>query len=140
MAPSVGLDQCATQVERKLTNFSQDDNKSLKDIAREKNAQNPSQLGDPVSLRAETSNTKPTPDDLGAKVDSGRRSGTSQGSGNGDVKGGKSLKQRAQEKLDTNPSQLGDPVSLKAETSDTEVTGDDRGARGTSKNSGKPKM
>jgi hypothetical protein len=35
---------------------------------------------------------------------------------------------------------LGDPVSLKAETSDTEVTADDRGALGTSKSSGKPKM
>jgi hypothetical protein len=50
------------------------------------------------------------------------------------------LKQKAEEKLKNNPSALGDPVSLKAETSDTEVTADDRGARGTSKNSGKPKM
>lgn len=42
-----------------------------------------------------------------------------------------------EEKLKTNPTALGDPVSLKAETSDTEVTADDRGARGTS---GKSKM
>ena len=46
----------------------------------------------------------------------------------------------AEEKLKTNPTMLGDPVSLKAETSDTEPTADDRGALGTSKNSGKPKM
>ena len=50
------------------------------------------------------------------------------------------MKQKAEEKLKNNPSAIGDPVSLKAETSDTEVTADDRGARGTSKNSGKPKM
>lgn len=77
-------------------------------------------------MRAETSDTKPTPDDTGAK------------GSNGDD--GKSLKQKAEEKLKTNPSALGDPVSLKAETPDTEVTGDDRGAQGTSKNSGKPKI
>ncbi|KAM0722858.1 hypothetical protein Q7P37_001056 [Cladosporium fusiforme] len=95
------------------------DSKSLKNIAQEKNKQNPSQLGDPVSLRAETSETQPTPDDLGAKSDRKQDDG----------KGQKSLKQRAQDKLKTNPSQLGDPVSLKAETSDTEVTADDRDGR-----------
>jgi hypothetical protein len=98
--------------------------KSLKDLAKE----NPTQLGDPVSLKAETSNTRPTPDDTGALNDN-KASG-----------GGKTLKQRAEEKLKTNPTMLGDPVSLKAETSDTEPTADDRGALGTSKNSGKPKM
>ena len=103
----------------------QRDNKSLKDIAREKNDKNPSQLGDPVSLKAEAADSKPTPDDTGAKSDENN---------------GKTLKQKAEEKLKNNPSALGDPVSLKAETSDTEVTADDRGARGTSKNSGKPKM
>jgi hypothetical protein len=98
--------------------------KSLKDLAKE----NPTQLGDPVSLKAETSDTRPTPDDTGALNDN-KASG-----------GGKTLKQRAEEKLKTNPTMLGDPVSLKAETSDTEPTADDRGALGTSKNSGKPKM
>jgi hypothetical protein len=60
----------------------------------------------------------------------------------GDNKGGEkqTLKQKAEEKLKTNPTMLGDPVSLKAETSDTEPTADDRGALGTSKSSGKPKM
>lgn len=111
------------------------DNKSLKQIANEKNEKNPSQLGDPVSLRAETSDTKPTPDDLGAKK------GNNDHTANG--KGEKTLKQRAEEKLDKNPSQLGDPVSMKAETSNTEVTRDDRGALPDGvdgKNKGKPKL
>lgn len=50
------------------------------------------------------------------------------------------LKEKAEEKLKTNPTMLGDPVSLKAETSDTEPTADDRVALGTGKSSGKPKM
>jgi hypothetical protein len=95
-------------------------NKSLKDIAKE----NPTQIGDPVSLKAETADSKPTPDDTGAKGDGEK----------------KTLKQKAEEKLKTDPSMLGDPVSLKAETSDNEVTADDSGALGTSKSSGKPKM
>lgn len=54
--------------------------------------------------------------------------------------GGKSLKDIAQQKINKgNPSQLGDPVSLKAETSNNEPTDQDRGALGASKN-GKPKM
>lgn len=101
--------------------------KTLKDIATEKNSQNPSQLGDPVSLKAETSNTQPTENDLGAK--------------GGKAGGEQTLKQKAESQLQKgNPSQLGDPVSLKAETADSEPTADDRGALGTSKNSGKPKM
>lgn len=44
---------------------------------------------------------------------------------------GKSLKQMAQDKMETNPSQIGDPVSLKAETSHNEPTEQDRGALGT---------
>lgn len=65
---------------------------------------------------------EPTDQDRGAKND------------------GKSLKQIAEDKMKTNPTQLGDPVSLKAETSNTEPTNDDRGARGPTKSSGKPKM
>ena len=45
--------------------------------------------------------------------------------------GQKTLRQRAMEKLQENPSQLGDPVSLKAETADSEPTENDRGAWGT---------
>ncbi|KAF2173335.1 hypothetical protein M409DRAFT_17275 [Zasmidium cellare ATCC 36951] len=94
--------------------------KPLKDLA------NPTLLGDPVSLRAETSNTEPTEHDRGAKGSDGK----------------KSLKQIAEQKMKTNPSQLGDPVSLKAETSDTEPTEEDRGALGTSgkRGSGRSKI
>lgn len=43
----------------------------------------------------------------------------------------KSLKQIAEDKLKSgNASQLGDPVSLKAETADSEPTEQDRGTRG----------
>ncbi|KAL2072843.1 hypothetical protein VTL71DRAFT_12186 [Oculimacula yallundae] len=58
--------------------------------------------------------------------------------GNGG-KGGekKTLRQIAMDKLDENPSQLGDPISLKAETSASEPTDQDRGAKG---GSGKSKL
>ena len=129
MAPSVSLAIARPQPWVKhvkdsiLTNdFNKQDNKSLKDL---KNETNPSQLGDPVSLKAETSNNQPTEKDKPNEQ--------------------KSLKEMAQQKNETNPSMLGDPVSLKAETSDNEPTKDDRGTLGTGnerKNvgSGKPKM
>lgn len=34
------------------------------------------------------------------------------------------------DKLDENPSQLGDPISLKAETAESEPTDQDRGSKG----------
>jgi hypothetical protein len=49
------------------------------------------------------------------------------------------MRQRAMEKLEENPSQLGDPVSLKAETADSEPTENDRGAMGMLEKS-KPKL
>ena len=45
------------------------------------------------------------------------------------------LRQRAMDKLEENPSQLGDPVSLKAETADSEPTENDRGAKETARKS-----
>ncbi|CZT09778.1 hypothetical protein WAI453_007017 [Rhynchosporium graminicola] len=61
-----------------------------------------------------------------------------QGGEKGEGEGGKkTLRQIAMGKLDENPSQLGDPISLKAETSDSEPTDQDRGARG---GSGKSKL
>lgn len=68
--------------------------KSLKDAA------NPSQLGDPVSLKAETSHTQPTEQDKPNQAPEQH----------------KSLKQVAQEKNETNPSMLGDPVSASSRT------------------------
>ncbi|KAK5733462.1 hypothetical protein LTR17_009707 [Elasticomyces elasticus] len=97
------------------------DYKFLKQIAKETQSAAPSQLGDPVSLKAETSNSQPTEQDKPNK--------------DGEHK---SLKESMQESLKHNPSALGDPVSLKAETSETEPTADDRGTRGTLK-TGQPK-
>ncbi|KAI7091334.1 hypothetical protein KC356_g747 [Hortaea werneckii] len=95
------------------------DDKSLKEIAREKNSAAPSQLGDPVSLKPETVEHSPTEHDKPNKAP------------NKIDQQGKSLKQMAQDKMETNPSQIGDPVSLKAETSHNEPTEQDRGALGT---------
>ncbi|KAH9823686.1 hypothetical protein Tdes44962_MAKER04538 [Teratosphaeria destructans] len=96
---------------------SKQNQKSLKDLKKETN---PSQLGDPVSLKAETSDNQPTDQDRPNKAPEKR-----------------SLKEIAQDKMETNPSMLGDPVSLKAETSNTEPTADDRGALGTTSKNNK---
>ena len=56
----------------------------------------------------------------------GKAGGNNNNNNNG---GHKSLKDLAQDKLEKNPSQLGDPVSLKAETSDSHPTEQDRGAQ-----------
>lgn len=142
----------------RLIDYKQKDHKTLSDLAKE----NPSQLGDPVSLKAETSSTEPTDKDrpnkdarkaegatnnpelgdggVGSKTPT-QKSGGGGGSGSGSGKGGdsskKSLKEIAQDKLKTNPSQLGDPVSLKAETSDSHPTEQDRGALGVDPKTGK---
>ncbi|KXH26229.1 hypothetical protein CSIM01_03607 [Colletotrichum simmondsii] len=100
----------------------------LKHVAAKANSSNPSQLGDPVSLKAEVSKLSPTEGDLGAAADSKPPSG-SQSKGSGGPAGAKNsdgspvqdydkrrLKDVAKEDLESgNPSQLGDPVSLKAE-------------------------
>lgn len=76
---------------------------------------NPSQLGDPTSLKAETSKMDPTKDEAGTKKDG--------------QKGHETLSDLAKK----NPTMLGDPVSLKAESADSEPTENDRGAAGTGK-------
>ncbi|MCJ1352133.1 MAG: hypothetical protein MMC33_002117 [Icmadophila ericetorum] len=78
----------------------------LRDVA------NPSQLGDPVSLKAETADSSPTNQDRGSKSSSWSQPK-------------KSLKDLAKE----NPTMLGDPVSLKAENVDSSPTDQDRGAQ-----------
>jgi len=123
-----------------ISNACDQDDKSLKQIAEEKNSAAPSQLGDPVSLKAETSDNQPTeqdkPNKQPNKID------------------GKSLKEVAQDKMGKgNASQIGDPVSMKAETADSEPTEQDRGAKGAAlgqdnnkkeppkfSSTGKPKM
>ena len=119
--------------------------KSLKELAKE----NPTRLGDPVSLKAETSNTEPTDNDRGGAAAAGTNAkpsrkhlspnnvkslapteGDQDDDDDSNAKGKKkSLKEMAQD----NPTMLGDPVSLKAETSDTEPTDEDRGAAAAGK-------
>jgi hypothetical protein len=122
-----------------LTQSSQS-KKTLREAALETNEANPSQLGDPVSLKAETSSNSPTSQDRGAssspcnseinKIAPAPTKGNRGGDRKGGIDGHKTLRQRAMEKLDENPSQLGDPVSLKVETAESEPTDNDRGAAG----------
>lgn len=94
--------------------------RSLKDIAESKlKSGNATQLGDPISLKAETSDSSPTDDDRGAAGDK-----REEGVASGQQMERKSLKEVAE----SNPTMLGDPVSLKAETADSEPTEEDRGA------------
>ena len=113
--------------------------------------QNPSAIEDPVSLKSETSDKNPTYEEDGASERQSQRSSdpnhvTNLAPTEGDIeqkqgasgKEAKSLKQRAEEGLNKgNATMLGDPVSLKAETSDTEPTEHDRGARGETKRESK---
>lgn len=81
---------------------SKDRNKSsLKD--------NPSALGDPVSLKSETSDSDPTGQDGAIQTR------------------GETYQEKFKKMVKSNPSMLGDPVSLKAETSDRDPTEGDRG-------------
>jgi hypothetical protein len=118
-------------------------NKSLKEIAKE----NPTLLGDPTSLKAEqtdashsvTSKKSPKkPDESPTHTPS---SGNTKSDPSNEVKGYDITdKKTAGEKsgprknklreayVKGNPSQLGDPVSLKAEAADSEPTDQDRGA------------
>ncbi|EKG17018.1 hypothetical protein MPH_05707 [Macrophomina phaseolina MS6] len=89
----------------------------LRQLAAEKlhgKGSNPSQLGDPVSLKAETSNTSPTDQDLGAH-------GVSRNS----------AKQSASLSDATKKTMLGDPVSLKAETAEKDPVDHDNGPSGS---------
>ncbi|KAI0474140.1 hypothetical protein GGR56DRAFT_650455 [Xylariaceae sp. FL0804] len=126
---------------------------------------NPSQLGDPVSLEAETSDRRPAESEQGAaqarlgesesslsSSSSSPSPSSSGGSGSGSKSSNKSksndkgpgpgkigagegkeetLREKAVKKLhgdDANPTQLGDPVSLEAETSATRPAVSEEGA------------
>ncbi|KAL1881340.1 hypothetical protein Daus18300_001193 [Diaporthe australafricana] len=96
---------------------------------------NPSLLGDPISLKAEASNNNPTPDEAGAKSLSSSSSAsqsTAPSHQQGSSKdGGETLREKAAKKLhgpDANPSQLGDPISLKAEQSNNVPAPSEEGA------------
>ena len=79
--------------------------------------QNPSTLGDPVSLRAEFSETEPTQDDRGARSDEGAHEKPKD-------KARKTKRPEGEGKLRDaalkNPSVLGDPVSMQAENTTVE--------------------
>ncbi|KAI1323562.1 hypothetical protein F5Y16DRAFT_336329 [Xylariaceae sp. FL0255] len=87
---------------------------------------NPSQLGDPISLKAEASDNVPTDDAKGAGSSSSNTPSSDSSSSPPPARspdGGKdeTLREKASKKLhgpEANPSQLGDPISLKNETSD----------------------
>ena len=95
----------------------------LKDAA----LQNPSLLGDHVSLKAEKAESQPTDQDKGAKVEV-RAHQKLKKEKDGSRSEGKKLKDTAMK----NPSLLGDPVSLKAEQSNSEPTDRDKGSQSTS--------
>lgn len=100
---------------------------------------NPSQLGDPVSLKAETSEHIPKPAEAGAQGNSSSSSSLSStestsaqtAKSSNYQRGGETLREKATKKLkgpNANPSQLGDPISLKAETSDNVPAPSEEGA------------
>lgn len=92
---------------------------------------NPSQLGDPISLKAETSDTIPKPDEAGAGRTASRSTPPSSPSSSSSRGDGLKLRERAARDLHgpgANPSQLGDPVSLKAEATDHVPTPSEQGA------------
>ena len=100
--------------------------KRLKDLAKE----NPTQLGDPVSLKAETARSEPTNNDRGA----GSTPRQIQADSSPSSLPRKQLKDSAKENL----SQLGDPVSLKAETASSSPTENDKGAQSSNSPSQTP--
>lgn len=90
---------------------------------------NPSQLGDPISLKAEASDHIPKPDEAGSGSQSSPTSPSQSGGGGGS--GRETLREKATKKLHgkgANPSQLGDPISLKAEQSSNVPTPGEEGA------------
>lgn len=100
---------------------------------------NPSQLGDPISLKAETSEHVPKPSEAGARGNNSSSSSSTEStsvqtagsSSSSSRAGGDTLREKATKKLkgpNANPSQLGDPISLKAETSDNVAEPSEEGA------------
>ena len=108
--------------DKQSSNAGSSKKKSLKELA----MANPTLLGDPVSLKAEAADSSPTDQDRGAKSGAKVQKYNEKSSKTG-PSDKKSLKQLAME----NPTLLGDPVSLKAETADSTPTDQDRGALST---------
>jgi hypothetical protein len=83
---------------------------SLKDRADSNIQNNLTALGDPISLKAETSNSEPTENDRPNREGQPQKNQSHE-----------TMKQ----KLERNPTALGDPVSLKAEKIDSNPVGND---------------
>jgi hypothetical protein len=96
-------------------------------------------------LKSEISNTSPTTQNRGSSSQSSNPTSSTikntapaptEGDGDGskskggDGKGHQTLRQKKMQKLEENPSQLGDPVSFKAEKADSRPTDQDTGAKG----------
>lgn len=81
---------------------------NFKDKARLKDIANPTQLGDPISLKAETSNSSPTDDDRGA-------ASISQATTEPAVENGADLAKKPTLSKLAKDTTIGDPVSLEAE-------------------------
>lgn len=96
----------------------------LKDAA----LRNPSMLGDHVSLKAEKADSEPTDQDKGAKAEVGAHQKLGKEKDISRPEGKGKLKDAAMK----NPSLLGDPVSLKAEQSNSEPTDHDKSSQSTS--------
>ncbi|KAI1756863.1 hypothetical protein F4782DRAFT_283656 [Xylaria castorea] len=94
---------------------------------------NPSQLGDPISLKAETSDTVTTEEEEDGARSSSPSSSPLRSSQPQTTEGeNETLREKATKKLngpDANPSQLGDPISLKNETSPGVPVDSERGAK-----------
>lgn len=103
---------------------------------------NPSQLGDPVSLKAETSSTLDPDDasgattlrgseegsDLGGGGRHGREGGGGLSDGRRDRRSSERRTTRREQAVGGNPSMLGDPTSIKAETSDRALNAEEEDA------------
>ncbi|OTB01211.1 hypothetical protein M426DRAFT_14654 [Hypoxylon sp. CI-4A] len=102
---------------------------------------NPSQLGDPISLKAEQSDNVPTEGEEGAHSSSDDAENLNRKNRkNNKNPEDESLREKAAKKLhgpDANPSQLGDPISLKAETTDDVPTDREEGAHNKEKKDSK---
>ncbi|KAI0546519.1 hypothetical protein F4679DRAFT_411631 [Xylaria curta] len=93
---------------------------------------NPSQLGDPISIKAETSDTAPSEEEDSANSSTSSPSPSLSESSTSKNGGGETLREKATKKLNgpnANPSQLGDPISLKNETSPGVPVDSERGAK-----------
>lgn len=96
---------------------------------------NPSQLGDPVSIKAETSSNVPTDNESGSTTLRGSEDSRGSGDGAGgrgageDGTGSRSRRlTRREQAIGGNPSMLGDPISVKAEKEDRAINAEEEEA------------